>query len=257
MVILAQRWAESYMREHPETRIQVTGGGSGTGFAALQNLTTDLATASRAIKPREVASCIRSFKQRPLEYRVALDGIIVYVHPDNALEEISLEDLERIFTGQVTNWSALGGPDAPITAYSRENSSGTYEFFRDHALRGNDFSPRIQMMPGTAAVLHAVANDRYSIGYGSMAFSNTARWLRLKPDPQSASIPPNRETITNRRYPLWRYLFVYLSPERDTGETGDFVKWIRSPAGQALAEQAGYFPLPEADLAVRAPEVGE
>src|SRR5947207_2584800 len=153
LVILAQKWAEVYMGSHPSVKIQVTGGGSGIGFAALQNGQTDIADASRPIKAAERAACIKSFGKNPREYKVALDGLSVYVNESNPLTELSLDQLEKIFTGKVKNWKDVGGSDAPITVYSRENSSGTYEFFKEHILKGQDFVSSAQTMPGTAALL--------------------------------------------------------------------------------------------------------
>src|SRR5882724_7952122 len=121
LVILAQKWAEVYMSKHPEVKIQVTGGGSGVGFAALQNQGTDIADASRKIKPKEIEACIKAFSKRPTEYKVAVDGLSVYVNDDNAVKELTLLQLEEIFTGRVKNWKDVGGKDAPITIYSREN----------------------------------------------------------------------------------------------------------------------------------------
>src|SRR5258708_6714396 len=132
LVILAQKWAERYMSQHAATKIQVTGGGSGIGFAALQNKTTDLADASRKIKPNEESACIVAFGKRPREYKVALDGLSIYVNANNSITELSLDQLNQIFTGKITNWKDVGGSAAPITVYSRENSSGTYEFFKEH-----------------------------------------------------------------------------------------------------------------------------
>jgi phosphate transport system substrate-binding protein len=175
MVILAQKWAETYMLDHPSTKIQVTGGGSGTGFAALQNQTTDLANASRLIKPSESAACIKTFRKRPTELKVCLDGLTIYLNQSNPVEELSLNDLKLIFTGKATNWKQFGGPSAPITVYSRENSSGTYEFFKRQVLDQMDFAARIQSMPGTAAVVQAVAKDRHGIGYGGSAYSATTK----------------------------------------------------------------------------------
>ena len=177
MVILAQKWAEVYMSKHAETKIQVTGGGSGTGFAALQNKTTDLADASRKIKPKEIEACIRAFNKRPMEYKVCLDGLSVYVSAENTLNELTLEQLALIFTGRVKNWKELGGNDAPITAYSRENSSGTYEFFKENVLKGADFLASAQTMPGTAAVLQAVGKDKNGIGYGGAAYGAGAKQI--------------------------------------------------------------------------------
>src|SRR5215213_9427861 len=127
LVILAQKWAEVYMSKNPGTKIQVTGGGSGVGFAALQNKTTDLANASRKIKAAEISACVKAFGKRPTEYKVALDGLSIYVNEANSIKELSLEQLEGIFTGRIRNWKDVGGNDGPIVIYSRENSSGTYE----------------------------------------------------------------------------------------------------------------------------------
>src|SRR5678815_3973977 len=118
LVILAQKWAEVYMQKTPDVKVQVTGGGSGTGFAALQNQQTDLANASRAIKPKEIEGCYKAFGKRPTEYKVALDGLSVYVSESNPVKEMDLEQLEKIFTGKKKNWKDVGGSDAPITLYS-------------------------------------------------------------------------------------------------------------------------------------------
>ena len=182
LVILAQKWAEVYMAAHPGKKIQVTGGGSGTGFAALQNQSTDLCNASRKIKAKEIESCIKAFGKRPTEYKVALDGLSVYVSADNPVKELTLEQLELIFTGKTKNWKDVGGPDAPITIYSRENSSGTYEFFKENVLKGKDFAASAQTMPGTAAVLQAVAKDKGGIGYGGAAYGAGAKHLAIKKD---------------------------------------------------------------------------
>src|SRR5262249_38933942 len=115
LVILAQKWAEVYMSKHQDVKVQVTGGGSGIGFAALQNNTTDIADASRPIKPAERTACIKNFGKNPTEYKVALDGLSVYVNSDNPISELSIDQLEQIFSGKVKDWKALGEPDAPIT----------------------------------------------------------------------------------------------------------------------------------------------
>ncbi|MCU0787827.1 MAG: phosphate ABC transporter substrate-binding protein [Verrucomicrobia bacterium] len=245
LVILAQKWAEVYMRQHPETKIQVTGGGSGTGFAALQNQTTDLANASRPIKPKEKAECIKAFKKVPTEYQVALDGLSVYVNEANRIDELTLEQLDLIFTAKITNWKDLGGQDAPITLYSRENSSGTYEFFKDHVLQKKDFAATAQTMPGTAAVLQAVAKDKNGIGYGGAAYGAGAKHLKVKKDAESPGVEPTAENIANQTYPIWRYLYIYVNPDLDKGEIAAYLNWIRSDAGQAIVQDVGYFPLPK------------
>lgn len=247
LVILAQKWAEVYMSKNPDVKIQVTGGGSGIGFAALQNNTTDIADASRPIKPAERAACIRSTGKNPRECKVALDGLSVYVNDANALNELSVDQLKDIFTGKMKNWKELGGSDAPITVYSRENSSGTYEFFKEHVLKGQDFLASAQTMPGTAALLQAVTRDKNAIGYGGAAYGHGAKVVKIKARADSAAIEPTEENVVSGKYPIWRYLYNYLNPDKDQGEIAAYLKWIRSEEGQKIVKEVGYYPLP-ADL---------
>jgi len=245
MVILAQKWAEVYMIEHSGQKIQVTGGGSGTGFAALQNQTTDLCNASRKIRAKEIEACIKAFGKRPTEYKVALDGLSVYVNEQNPVKQLTIEQLERIFTGKIRNWKEVGGNDLPITIHSRENSSGTYEFFKENVLKGKDFAASAQTMPGTAAVLQAVANDPKAIGYGGAAYGAGAKHLAIKKDDSSPAIEPGEETVVKGTYPIWRHLFIYVNPALDKGEVAAYLNWIRSDGGQKVVKEVGYFPLPD------------
>jgi phosphate transport system substrate-binding protein len=245
LVILAQKWAEVYMSKNPDTKIQVTGGGSGVGFAALQNKTTDLADASRKIKPAEVSACVKAFGKRPLEYKVALDGLSVYVNADNSVSELSIDQLDGIFSGRTKNWKEVGGPDAPITVYSRENSSGTYEFFKEHVLKGKDFASSAQTMPGTAALLSAVGKDKGGIGYGGAAYGAGAKALKIKKDESTPAIEATEETVLNQSYPIWRYLYVYVNPDLDKGDIAKYLTWLRGDEGQKLVKEVGYYPLPK------------
>ena len=156
-----------------------------------------------------------------------------------------MEQLLLIFTGKTKNWKVVGGSDAPITLYSRENSSGTYEFFKEHVLKGKDFTAKAQTMPGTAAVLQAVAKDKNGIGYGGAAYGAGAKHLAIKKDHRSPAIEPNEETVVKGTYPIWRYLYVYVNPEIDKGEIANYLAWIRSDDGQKVVKEVGYFPLPK------------
>jgi len=246
LVILAKKWAEVYMGKQANVKIQVTGGGSGVGFAALQNQTTDLADASRRIRPREIEACLKSFGKRPTEYKVCLDGLSVYVSEENKeVKELSLPQLEAIFTGKVRNWKEVGGQDAPITVYSRENSSGTYEFFKEHVLQGKDFAASAQTMPGTASLLQAVAKDKNGIGYGGAAYGAGAKHLLIKKDEGSPAIEPTEETVVKGIYPIWRHLYIYVNPALDKGEIAAYLNWIRSDEGQKVVKDVGYYPLPK------------
>ncbi|MEP6662184.1 MAG: phosphate ABC transporter substrate-binding protein [Verrucomicrobiota bacterium] len=245
LVILAQKWAEVYMQKNAATKIQVTGGGSGIGFAALQNKTTDLADASRKIKAKEIEACIKAFNKRPTEYKVALDGLSVYVNSDNPVNELSVEQLRGIFTAAIKNWKEVGGKDAPITIYSRENSSGTYEFFKEHVLQGKDFAASAQTLQGTAQVIQNVAKEKNGIGYGGGAYGSGVKHLKIKKDEGSPAIEPTEETVTNGTYPIWRYLYIYVNPALDKGEIASYLTWIRGDEGQKVVQDVGYYPLPE------------
>jgi len=246
LVILAQKWAETYMGLHSEVKIDVTGGGSGIGFAALQGQTTDLCDASRQIKPAELQKCVIAFHKRPTEYKVALDGLSVYVNEQNPVNELTLEQLKGIFTGKITNWKEVGGPDAPITIYSRENSSGTYEFFKGSVLQGEDFASSAQTMPGTAALVQAVGHDKGGIGYGGAAYGSGVKHLGVKKDAATAAVQPTEENVLNQSYPIWRYLYVYVNPALDKDAVAAYLTWIRSDDGQKIVKEQGYYPLPEA-----------
>ncbi|MEI7809388.1 MAG: phosphate ABC transporter substrate-binding protein, partial [Verrucomicrobiota bacterium] len=245
LVILAQKWAEVYMGQHAGIKIQVTGGGTGTGFAALQNQTTDLCNASRKAKAAEIANCIKAFNKRPTEYKVALDGLSVYVSADSPLKELTVAQVGDIFTGKIKNWKEVGGADAPITIYSRENSSGTYEFFKEHVLQGKDFAASAQTMPGTAAILQAVSKDKNGIGYGGAAYGAGAKHLAIKKTDSSPAVEPTEDNVVAGNYPIWRHLFIYVNPALDKGEVAAYLNWIRSDAGQKVVKDVGYFPLPK------------
>jgi phosphate transport system substrate-binding protein len=242
MVILGQRWAETYMKIHPEKRIQVTGGGSGTGIAALINGGTDICEASRPMKDKEKAM-VRSRQGKDVsEIPVALDGVAIYVPQSSSIQTLTRAQLKSIYTGTITNWRDVGGKDQKIVAYSRENNSGTYVFFKEHVLNNEDFARDVQTLPGTAAIVNAVSKDPASIGYGGIAYATGIRALAIKRDESSEAVAPSMETVDNGRYPLSRQLFFYTIGE-PTGETKAFIDWVLSPEGQKICEAVGFYPL--------------
>ena len=245
MVVLGQKWAETYMKKHAGTTVQVTGGGSGTGIAALLNATTDICDASRSMKPSEIADFVKKFKTRPHEYKMCLDALSVYVHKSNPITQLSFPQLEGIFTGKITNWKEVGGPDAPISLYGRENSSGTYEFFKEHVLNKKDFAAATKTMPGTAAVIQGVAKDEASIGYGGIAYGEGVKALKISKLEGGSAIEPKEENVLNGTYPISRYLFNYVSPAKDSGAVAEYLTWCLSDEGQAVVKDVGYFPLPK------------
>ena len=242
MVILAQRWAERYMALHPDVAIQVTGGGSGTGISALVNGTTDICNSSRPMKKSERDKLKQRYGSLGVEIKCAQDGLSLYVHASNPLTELSMGQIKEIYTGRITNWKKVGGSDQRIILYSRENNSGTYVYFKDNVLEGEDFAPSAQNMPGTASVVNAVAKDPWGIGYGGAAYGKGIRELKVKKDDGSPAYPPTLETIKNGTYPVARYLYMYLR-NRPSGAIKEYVDWTLGDDGQKTVNEVGYFPI--------------
>ena len=241
MVILAQKWAEVYMKKNPTQTIQVTGGGSGVGISALINGSTDIATSSRPMKSSETQKLKARFNSLGVEIPCAKDGISIYVNKENGVSELSVKQIGQIFSGQITNWKQVGGVDAGIKLYGRESSSGTFVFFKDNVVK-TDYAPSCQTLPGTAAIVNAVKKDKYGIGYGGAAYAEGVKDCKVKKDDKSPAYLPTAETIKNKTYPISRYLYMYLR-NRPTGEMKAFIDWILSPEGQKIIEGVGYFPV--------------
>jgi phosphate transport system substrate-binding protein len=244
MVILGQRLAEEYMAKNSGAVVQVNGGGSGTGIAALINGTVDLAQSSREMKEDEKQKARQARGADIVEQAVALDALGVFVNSENRIQQLTIPQVRDIFVGKTTNWKQVGGPDAPIVLYGRESSSGTYDYFREHVLEKGDFAPRVQTLQGTAAIINAVGNDRNGIGYGGIAYAKNVRALPIAKE-GGPFIAPSEATVADGSYPLSRKLFLYHAanaPERVT----KFVQWSLTPEAQALVTQVGYFPLTKA-----------
>ncbi len=242
MVILGQRWAEDFMNRNAGKVVMVTGGGSGTGIAALINGTTDVCQSSRPMKPDEKLKLRDRYQTTGIEIPVAKDGLSVYLHEANPVKELTIEQLRGIYMGTITNWKQVGGRDATIVLYSRENNSGTYVFFKDNVLGGRDFSPRAQTLPGTAAVVNAVAKDPNGIGYGGHAYTKGVKDCAIRKDAKSPAVAPSAATVRDGSYPLWRHLYFYLRKKPD-GDAKAFVDFCLSPEGQKLASDVGYYTL--------------
>ncbi|TKC91864.1 PstS family phosphate ABC transporter substrate-binding protein [Polyangium fumosum] len=238
LVVLMQRWAEASTTSQPDVVVEVSGGGTGTGIAALMNGTTDLAMASRPIA-REERARIEGSGAKLVEIPVALDAVAIYIHESNPLSALTLDALRGVFAGKIRRWSELGGADRPIVLYSRESSSGTYAFFKEHVLQKCDFAPEAQSLPGTAAVVQAVARDPAAIGYGGIARARGVKVLPLRLADGSV-VAPDHEAATTGRYPLTRPLFVYLRAPANPEAEG-FARFLVGPEAQALAEEAGFF----------------
>lgn len=249
MVLLGQWWAENYQQSHPQLVVQVNGGGSGTGIAALLNGTTDITQSSRPLRDSERSEFRAKYHRDLIEVKVALDGLGIYVHEANPINELTIAQVREIYAGRCTDWQEVGGTPGKIILYSRENNSGTYEFFKDHVLAKEDFAARTQTLSGNAAVINAVSQDQGGIGYGGIAFAKGVKTLAIKRDSQSPAIPPLFEHVTSGAYPISRFLYWYL-PHEPTGEVKKLVDWVLSQAGQNALKEIGFFPIKPNEQAV-------
>jgi phosphate transport system substrate-binding protein len=244
MVILGQRWAETYMHHNPGVTVQVTGGGSGTGIAALINGGTDICAASRPMKDKEKEQAKAKHNKGVTEVAVALDGLAVFLSETNPIQELSLPQLEGIYSGKITDWKDIGAPAGKIICYGRENSSGTYAYFKEHILKNKDFATDVQSLPGTAAVINAVSKDARAIGYGGIGFAKGVKVIGVKNTDADKALMPTMENVVSGAYPISRKLFFYTIGE-PTAEVKAFIDWTLSDEGQKVCEQVGYYPVPK------------
>jgi phosphate transport system substrate-binding protein len=244
MVILAQKWAQAFMDANAGKVVQVSGGGSGTGVAALINGTADLANASRSIKDKEQKQLLKRRGVEAVEFRVALDSLAVYVPAANQIETLTIPQLKKIIRGQTTHWKEVGGQDMPIVIYSRENNSGTYAYFKEHVLDNEDFAATAQTLPGTAAVINAVSKDKGGIGYGGIAYAEGVRTVKVAAE-GAEPVEPTMENATSGKYPLSRFLHIYSAGD-PVGVAKEYIDFVLSDAGQKVVEGVGYYPLPKA-----------
>ncbi len=245
LINLVQRLAEVYMEENPGAYIAVTGGGSGTGVAALINKKCDIANASRLMKPKEMA---QASDQGVNVNRVviAMDGLSVITHPDNPIKKLTVDAIGKIFRGEITNWSDVGGNNTPITMYGRQSNSGTFVFFRDAVLKG-DYSQKMNRMNGNAQIVEAVKRDISGVGYVGVGYVKDATGLTVlsvaaKVNGEYAS-PLNSADVKSGKYPITRPLNQYINGS-PTGPLKEFLEFELSSSGQTVVEEEGFFPIP-------------
>ncbi|MBM4319889.1 MAG: phosphate ABC transporter substrate-binding protein [Deltaproteobacteria bacterium] len=250
MVNVAQAWAEAYQKVAQDANVEVSGGGSGVGIAALIKGTVDIANASRDMKPAEKEAAVKNTGKAPKEFTVGYDALAIYVHKDCPLNEISLAQLAAIYgeEGTITRWSQLGVTlagvsDDTIVRVSRQSSSGTYEFFREHVLYKKDFKLGSRDMNGSKEVVELVASTPMAIGYSGMGYATPAvKMLPVAVKEGEPAVVPTVENARAKRYPLARSLHMYTLDE-PSGAIRAYIDWILSPPGQAVLEESGYVPM--------------
>ena len=247
MVNLALAWAEAYQNLHPEVRISVTGGGSGTGLAGLIQGTVDLANASRRIKPEEIAEAEANGIE-PTEFVVARDAIAVIVHPSNPVQELTLEQISAIYRGEIRNWSEIGGEDRPIVRLSRETNSGTHVYFLEAVLRMGDpedealFSPDTLLLPSSEGIVTEVRQNPNAIGYDGLGYvTPEVKVIAVAVDEGEPTFLPSSATVSSHEYPIARDLYMY-TPGAPEGLVATYLEWILGPEGQRLVDDLGFVP---------------
>lgn len=250
MVNVAQAWAEEYKKLHSDVEVEVSGGGSGVGIAALEKGTIDIADASRNIKPEEAQIAKKNTGKDPKEFICGFDALAVYVNKDNPIDSITIEQLAQIFAegGTATKWTQLGvkipgAVDDIIVRVSRQSSSGSYEFFRDHVLAKKDFKLGSRDMNGSKEVVELISATKTAIGYSGMGYSTPGvKMLKVAAKAGAIAFAPNVENTLSKKYPLARSLQMYTLGEPE-GAVKDYIAWILSDAGQKILQESGYVPL--------------
>ncbi|HSF81719.1 MAG TPA: PstS family phosphate ABC transporter substrate-binding protein [Anaerolineales bacterium] len=247
LVNLALAWAEEYMGSHPEVRISVTGGGSGTGIASMINGTVDIANASRAMKSEEIEEA-QANGISPLEFVVSRDAIAVVVHPSNPVSQLTLQQISDIYTGKISNWKELGGEDRPLVLLSRETNSGTHVFFLENVIqlgkKDSDllFSPDTLLLPSSEGISAEVRLNPNAIGYDGLGYvTPDQKMVAVAIDANSPYVLPSVESVNDGSYPISRDLYMYTAGEPE-GQIKAYLDWILSD-GQALVLELGFVPL--------------
>ena len=248
MVNIALAWAELYQKIHPEISISVTGGGSGTGIASLTNGTVDLANASRQIKTEEKELSIKNGFE-PTEYIVAKDAIAVIVNPNNPVNRLTLQQISKIYKGEITNWSDVGGDNNPIVRLSRETNSGTHVYFLETVIRLGDksdkaiFSADTLLLPSSEGIIAEVRDNPNAIGYDGLGYvTDEVKMVSVAEDDNKPYIVPSADTVVSGVYPIARDLYVYTKGKPE-GAILDYLNWIKSPEAQKIVSDLGFVPI--------------
>ena len=248
MVNLALAWAEAYQNAHPEVNISVTGGGSGTGLAALINGTTDLANASRRIKDEEVQEAQKR-GITPVEFAVAKDAIAVVVNPQNPVDQLTLQQISDIYSGKIANWTGVGGENRPIVRLSRETNSGTHVYFLEVVLRLGKkvdktlFSPDTLLMPSSEGIAVEVSENPNAIGYDGLGYvTKDMKMIAVAKDAAGPYVLPSAGTANDGSYPIARDLYMYTAGE-PTGIVKAYLDYIFSDVAQKIVADLGFVPI--------------
>ena len=243
LLALSQKWADAYKAKHPGVALQVAGGGAPAAFAALAEKKLDIALASRSIRYKEAEPIEAAFGQRPAAYKVAVNGLMVYVNTNNPVKVLTYDELFGVFNGKYRNWKELGGRELAISVYAQPTNSVHGELFGEEVLNGKGISTEVHILAGSD-ILKAVASDPKGIGYGVLSRVEGVRPLSMKRAFSSTPVAPSAEAIANRIYPISRFIYCYTAPTGNKDKTKAYLDWVLSDEGQQIAREAGFYPLP-------------
>ena len=239
---LSQQEAESDMKKNAGSSITVVGGGTGVGLSALQEGNTDIAMASRPLKTDEKLK-LQEAKKDIKEEIIAYDALMVIVNPNNKVKQLTREQLEGIFTGSIKNWKEVGGDNEKIVVYSRESSSGTYEFFKEHVMGKKNYASDVLMMPATGSIVQSVGQTKGAIGYIGLAYqTNEVKSLSVSYDSGKTFVAPSVAAAKDKSYPISRPLYYFYETKNES-KVKPFIDYILSDEGQKIVESVGYIPV--------------
>ncbi len=241
MLELTSNLAEVYMKQNVGISVLVSGGGTATGIKALINNQTDICTASRNLKPDEAKFLADYYGSLGLVFLIAKDALSIYVNPKNDVMDLTQDELKKIFTGEITNWNALGGKNSSIIPVIRNPNSGTYLYFKEHVLEDEEYTDNAKVESTTKEIVKSIEENENAIGYGGMGYKGNVIHAKIN------GVEPSENNVRNDTYSIIRYLHFFTT-KTPGGEVKKFIDWVLSPAGQSIVRKSGFIPLWENKL---------
>lgn len=233
MLLINKALAREFMKEHPNIAVFVEGGGTKSGIESLISGKTDISAASRSIRADETKLLAENYNAVGISFLIAKDALSVYLNAGNPADDLTLEQLKKIFTGRIKNWNEVGGHNALIKLLTRSPNSGTYLYFKEHILEGEEYSSSSQIFPTTEDIIREILRDHNAIGYGGIGYGTQIRHCKIN------GISPSEENVRNDKYPIIRYLYFYTA-NTPKGAVKEFIDWTLSSKGQAVIKAEGY-----------------
>lgn len=236
MLLVNRALAREFMKENPYISVYVEGGGTRNGIQSLIKGEADIGAASRSIRAEETKALAENYNAVGISFLIAKDALSVYLNSGNPVQDLTIEQLKNIYTGRIKNWQEAGGPNAPIKLFARSPNSGTYQYFKEHILEGEEYSSASSIMPTTENIIEEVLRNKHAIGYGGIGYGSQIRHCKIN------GVYPSEENVRNDKYPIIRYLYYY-TVNTPNSSVKKFIDWVLSAEGQAVIKSEGYIAL--------------